>query len=76
MIIDLQPHLAQRAAEESEITDRMDRASKIFQATCPVISQLRELGADTWEIARLFRVFAEWLEEEALKEDAMNDGLR
>jgi hypothetical protein len=59
-VVDFQSRLAAREAEYAD--KRMQHLGALFEMMSPVISKMRELGADGRAIARALRVIVEELE--------------
>jgi len=61
-VVDFQSRLAARKVEYAEYDKRMLHLGALFEMMDPVISKMRELGADEGAIARALRVIVEELE--------------
>ena len=61
-VVDFQSRLAAREVEYAEYDKRMQHLGALFEMMGPVISKMRELGADERAIARALRVIVEELE--------------
>ena len=61
-VVDFQSRLAAREVEYAEYNKRMQHLGALFEMMSPVISKMRELGADERAIARALRVIVEELE--------------
>jgi hypothetical protein len=61
-VVDFQSRLAARKVEYAEYDKRMQHLGALFEMMDPVISKMRELGADEGAIARALRVIVEELE--------------
>ena len=61
-VVDFQSRLAARKVEYAEYDKRMQHLAALFEMMGPVISKMRELGADERAIARALRVIVEELE--------------
>jgi hypothetical protein len=61
-VVDFQSRLAAREIEYAEYNKRMQHLGALFEMMSPVISKMRELGADERAIARALRVIVEELE--------------
>jgi hypothetical protein len=61
-VVDFQSRLAARKVEYAEYGKRMQHLGALFEMMDPVISKMRELGADEGAIARALRVIVEELE--------------
>jgi len=61
-VVDFQSRLAAREVEYAEYDKRMQHLGALLEMMGPVISKMRELGADERAIARALRVFVEELE--------------
>ena len=61
-VVDFQSRLAAREVEYAEYNKRMQHLGALFEMMSPVISKMRELGADEGAIARALRVVVEELE--------------
>jgi hypothetical protein len=61
-VVDFQSRLAARKVEYAEYNKRMQHLGALFEMMSPVISKMRELGADERAIARALRVIVEELE--------------
>ena len=61
-VVDFQSRLAAREVEIAEYDKRMQHLSALLEMMSPVISKMREMGADERAIARSLRVIVEELE--------------
>ena len=61
-VVDFQSRLAAREVEYAEYNKRIHHLGALFEMMSPVISKMRELGADERAIARALRVIDEELE--------------
>ena len=61
-VVDFESRLAAREVEHAEYDKRMQHLAAIFEMMGPVISKMRELGADERAVARALRVIVEELE--------------
>ena len=61
-VVDFQSRLAAREIEYAEYDKRMQHLAALFEMMGPVISKMRELGADERAIARALKVIVEELE--------------
>jgi hypothetical protein len=60
-VIELQPKLEQRAAEDDALSKRWDRNIAIFRMMNPVIAEMHTLGADDQQIAECLMVLVDEL---------------
>jgi hypothetical protein len=61
-VVDFQSRLAAREIEYAEYDKRMQHLAAVFEMMGPVISKMRELGADERAVARALKVIVEELE--------------
>jgi hypothetical protein len=61
-VVDFQSRLAAREIEYAEYDKRMQHLAALFEMMGPVISKMRELGADERAVARELKVIVEELE--------------
>jgi hypothetical protein len=61
-VVDFQSRRAAREVEYAEYNKRMQHISSLLEMMVPVISKMRELGADERAIARALRIIVEELE--------------
>jgi hypothetical protein len=64
-IVSIEARLRERAAEQKEFSERMDRAKQGFSILQPAIAQFRALGMSPKEVASVLLVVAEEMAEAA-----------